>query len=204
MDNRFLLLDFGNVLFEIDFTKTVSALQLLCKQDVEIDFSAHSQLEIFNQFEIGAFTPKEFIDTFRQMYSNDSISDEQIISAWNALLLAPFADTEDVIVRLKKKGYTLALVSNTNAIHVDYFYPKAHSFLKHFDYFFYSHQILRRKPNRDYFEYVLKTMNLDPKNALYIDDAEQHLVTAKSMGITSYLKKSETTLSELLHTVNIL
>lgn len=204
MDKRFLLLDFGNVLFEIDFTKTVSALQLLCKQDVEIDFSANSQLEIFNQFEIGAFTPKEFINIFRKMYCNDSTSNEQIISAWNALLLAPFADAEDVILRLKKQGYTLALVSNTNEIHLQYFYPKAQSFLKYFNYFFYSHQIYKRKPNRDYFEYVLSVMKVTPEQVVYIDDAEQHLVTAKSMGITSYRKKSENTLSELLHTVNIL
>lgn len=204
MNKKYILLDFGNVLYEIDFLRTVSALKQLCFENVDIDFSNESQLDIFIDLELGKLTPFEFYSKFQTMYCKNSVQFEEITSAWNSLFIAPFSDTNNVIEELKAKGYTLSIVSNTNEIHVEYFEPRSRSFLSKVDYIFYSHQIHRRKPNEDYFAYVLSSLNISPHQAIYIDDSSQHLATAKSMGITSYKKEPSVTLSELLHSVNIL
>lgn len=204
MDKKHILLDFGNVLFEIDFKRTVHSLMQLCKENVSIDFSNESQLEIFIELEIGKLTALEFYEKFSANYCKEGITFAEITNAWNALFIAPFLDTNDVIYQLKNQGYTIAVVSNTNEIHVQYFEPRSNSFLSNVDYIFYSHQIHHRKPNVDYFTKVLSTLNISPHQAIFIDDSSQHLATAKSMGITSYKKEPSVTLSELLHSVNIL
>lgn len=204
MDKKFILLDFGNVLYEINFARTVQALKSLCKEGVHIDFSNESQLEIFIELELGKLSALEFYEQFSEKYCKKDISFDEIKSAWNALFISPFSDTNDAIQQLKKKGYSLAVVSNTNEIHVEYFEPRSQIFLSNVDSIFYSHQIQRRKPNEDYFAYVLSTLQISPQEAIFIDDSSQHLVTAKSMRITSYKKEPNVTLSELLHSVNIL
>lgn len=204
MDKNYILLDFGNVLYEIDFARTVRSLKQLCKDDVTIDFSNERQLDIFIDLEIGKLTSSEFYELFSAKYCKQGVTVDEITNAWNALFIAPFSDTNDVINTLKSKGYTIAIVSNTNEIHVEYFEPRSQSFLSKVDFIFYSHLMQRRKPNEDYFSYVLTTLNILPQQAVYIDDSSQHLATAKSLGITSYKKELHTTLSELLHSVNIL
>lgn len=204
MDKNYILLDFGNVLYEIDFARTVRSLKQLCKEGVTIDFSNERQLDIFIDLEIGKLTPSQFYEQFSAKYCKKGVTFDEITHAWNALFIAPFSDTNDVINSLKSKGYTIAIVSNTNEIHAEYFEPRSQSFLSNVDYIFYSHIMQRRKPNEDYFSFVLTNLNILPSQAVYIDDSSQHLATAKSMGITSYKKESHITLSELLHSVNIL
>ncbi len=204
MDKKILLLDFGAVLYDIDFTRTKSALEKLCRENSIIDFSAESQLDLFSEFEKGIFSTEEFLNTFKNLYCEDSVSINEITEAWNALLIAPFIETENVIGTLKEKGYTLAIVSNTNELHYQHFLPKSISFLEKFDFLFFSHQIRRRKPDKDFFEYVLTTMNCTPTEVNYIDDSIQHLTSAKELGITSFQKVPEFALSELLHSVKII
>lgn len=204
MDKNTILLDFGNVLYEIDFTKTVHELKMLCNEDVTIDFSNERQLDIFIELEIGQLSAIQFYEKFSAKYCKNGVTFDEIKNAWNALFIAPFSDTNEVIHQLKNKGYTIAVVSNTNEIHVEYFEPKSQSFLSKVDYIFYSHHMHQRKPNEEYFSTVLNYLNIQPQHAVYIDDSSEYLVTAKSMGITSYKKELNITLSELLHSVNIL
>lgn len=61
-----------------------------------------------------------------------------------------------------------------------------------FDYSFYSHQLhmVKMYDEEKIFNYVLKTINADPENCVFIDDKEINLTPAKKLGIHTILFKN--------------
>jgi putative hydrolase of the HAD superfamily len=98
----------------------------------------------------------------------------------------------DLLLNLKGK-YRIFLLSNINEIHLEYInnYLKSTFNLDSnngfFEKIYYSHLIGKRKPNQEIFDQVLTENNLNKEETLFIDDSPQHLKTATSMGINTYL-----------------
>jgi len=188
-----IIFDYGNVIFEIDFVRTQNALLQLGITDVQQFFAHKNHNEIFNDFETGSITPAQFRDKIRQAANNPSLTDEQIDSAWNSLLIGvPSPAVHDTLLKVKEK-YRTFLLSNNNEIHynwiVDYLkreYNVADN--NHlFEKAYYSQQMFLRKPNVEIFEQVIKENNLVPEETLFIDDSPQHLVGAKQAGLNTLL-----------------
>ncbi|MDD5065862.1 MAG: HAD-IA family hydrolase [bacterium] len=83
---------------------------------------------------------------------------------------------------LKKKGYRIILLSNTNEVHFEYIRPKLDNF-RLFDRLYASHLLHLVKPGKKIFRYMLNDLNAGPKEVLYIDDTQENIGTAKSLGI---------------------
>jgi len=99
------------------------------------------------------------------------------------------------------KTHNVYLLSNTNQIHYPFIegYVKANfkslDFNSLFKKVYLSHEIKLRKPNKAIFEFVLKDADLIAEETFFIDDSEEHIATAKSLGIKTHhlnLKKNET------------
>jgi len=188
-----IIFDYGNVIFEIDFVRTQNALLQLGIADVQQFFAHKSHNEIFNDFETGSISPAQFRSKIREAANNMDLSDEQIDSAWNSLLVGvPSPAVHDTLLKVKEK-YRTFLLSNNNEIHynwiVDYLKREYnvndnnHLFEKAY----YSQQMFLRKPNVEIFEQVIKENNLIPEETLFIDDSPQHLVGAKQAGLNTLL-----------------
>lgn len=188
-----IIFDYGNVIFEIDFVRTQNALLQLGITDVQQFFAHKSHNEIFNDFETGSISPAQFRSKIREAANNMDLSDEQIDSAWNSLLVGvPSPAVHDTLLKVKEK-YRTFLLSNNNEIHynwiVDYLKREYnvndnnHLFEKAY----YSQQMFLRKPNVEIFEQVIKENNLIPEETLFIDDSPQHLVGAKQAGLKTLL-----------------
>lgn len=188
-----IIFDYGNVIFEIDFVRTQNALLQLGITDVQQFFAHKSHNEIFNDFETGSISPAQFRSKIREAANNMDLSDEQIDSAWNSLLVGvPSPAVHDTLLKVKEK-YRTFLLSNNNEIHynwiVDYLKREYnvndnnHLFEKAY----YSQQMFLRKPNVEIFEQVIKENNLIPEETLFIDDSPQHLVGAKQAGLNTLL-----------------
>lgn len=188
-----IIFDYGNVIFEIDFVRTQNALLQLGITDVQQFFAHKNHNEIFSDFETGSISPAQFRDKIRLAANNSSLTDEQIDSAWNSLLIGvPSPAVHDTLLKVKQK-YRTFLLSNNNEIHynwiVDYLkreYNVADN--NHlFEKAYYSQQMFLRKPNVEIFEQVIKENNLIPEETLFIDDSPQHLVGAKQAGLNTLL-----------------
>ncbi|WP_449437679.1 HAD family hydrolase [Pedobacter steynii] len=188
-----IIFDYGNVIFEIDFVRTQNALLQLGIADVQQFFAHKSHNEIFNDFETGSISPAQFRSKIREAANNMDLSDEQIDSAWNSLLVGvPSPAVHETLLKVKEK-YRTFLLSNNNEIHyswiVDYLQREYnvndnnHLFEKAY----YSQQMFLRKPNVEIFEQVIKENNLIPEETLFIDDSPQHLVGAKQAGLNTLL-----------------
>ena len=76
-------------------------------------------------------------------------------------------------------------------------------FTESFDQVYYSSRIGKRKPDAEAFQHVLDDFDLRAEECLFIDDSEQHIRTAHSMGIgTVYLRKGMELYTELDYLVS--
>lgn len=186
-----IIFDFGGVLYNLDFKKTIDAFGLLGFSDFESMFSQFQANSLFQDLETGKISEDEFYKTI-QLAAPNPITIQQIRDAWNALLLGYRTDSIEHLSLLNKQ-YNLFLLSNTNKIHHDYFSAQLmettnqSSLDNYFTKAYYSHQIGLRKPNEDIFEFVIKDSGINAAETIFIDDTFSNLPPAESLGMKTIL-----------------
>lgn len=194
---KHIIFDLGNVLLNIDPSLTDKALRELNIPDFDSVYGKLNEKNIFHDLETNTINPKQFIEAIRTT-SGLPLDDQQIICAWNALLL-DFPLRRLQILQQLQLHYDLVLLSNTNEIHEECFNKTLHS--AHgipnigvfFDRVYYSHRVGMRKPNPAIYQRVLDECSFRPEHTLFIDDLEQNTLAAESLGIkTIWLKEGMT------------
>jgi len=181
-----LIFDLGNVLYDIDFEIMYAQFGKLGIPNFENHFTLNKSDQLFFDLEKGLINATEFCEGFNQLY-NLSLSHDQIITAWNSLLIGFRKESMDW-VKANHQAYATFLFSNTNQIHYDYFIPQfsreiGGNFEALFITPYYSHQMGMRKPDPASFQRILDQESLDAAETLFIDDNEPNVVAAASVGL---------------------
>lgn len=174
-----LIFDLGGVLYEIDYQRVTNKLSDLSPN---LYFSQLKQDPIFDDFEIGKITREEFRDGIRSLTRSFDLEDAQIDEIWNSMLIGLFPGRVELIQNLSQK-YPIVLLSNANQIHYDYIIEECKPLFEPMQRVFFSFEVGMRKPHKEIFEYVLKTMNFLPEETLFIEDTIIHIEGAKKLGI---------------------
>jgi putative hydrolase of the HAD superfamily len=204
-----IIFDYGNVIFNIDFTRVQQAWKQLGISDAD-EFYGHRQQDgVFNLLERGEISNADFRNRIRELAHKPGLTDEQIDTAWNAIFVGIPAGNHELLLKVKAK-YRTFLLSNINAIHYDY----VHNYLKQkfgldnndgfFERAYYSHLVGKRKPDAAIFEQVLHENNLNPADTLFIDDSPQHLETAKQLGMQTFLMTAPDTIQQFFKRENLI
>lgn len=184
MNIRLLLFDLGGVLYNIEHARTRTALQALQSSEAKsISFSLEQAHPIFGEYDAGKLTTTEFVATLRQDFSIQS-TDEQILNAWNAMLLGLYPDSMECISELTKK-IPIALLSNINECHHDFVRDECTPLFEHFHHVFLSYIIQRKKPDPDIFRYVISSTGYAADEILFLDDTPINCSIAQSLGMHS-------------------
>jgi len=196
-----IIFDYGNVIFSIDFSLAQQAFSNLGITNADNFFGHLQQDAIFDAFDRGEITAAQFRDRIREIADNPVLTDNQIDAAWNSMLLGIAAGNHELLLSLKDK-YRTFLMSNINDIH----YTHIMNYLRRefnfngndhlFERVYYSHLVGKRKPDAAFFQQLLDENKLDPAETLFIDDSPQHLESAKTLGIQTYLMKAPDTLQQ--------
>lgn len=190
---RNIIFDLGGVILNIDYHKTELAFINLGIINFNELYSQIHANTFFEDFEKGKIEPALFI---RQLKTYaPGLSEEEITSAWNGMLLDFPAGRIEFLLRLKKR-YRTFLLSNTNAIHHKAFQKipldSAGTLDACFEKVYYSHEMGMRKPDREIFEFVLSEKKLIAEETIFIDDTPANIEAAKMVGIEAiYLKPPE-------------
>lgn len=196
-----IIFDYGNVIFEIDFSRAQQAFTELGVPRVSELYGHREQNPIFDDFDRGTITAAEFREAVRKLSNRPNLSDAQIDQAWNALLIGVPDGNHELLLDVKNR-YQTFLLSNNNEIHYQWildYLQREHQLEDNSVFFqtaYYSHLMGMRKPDREIFDFVLQKENLKPEETLFIDDSPQHIATAKSLGIQTRLVKGA---GELIH-----
>jgi glucose-1-phosphatase len=159
---------------DIDVKQTLHAFTKLGIKNIENYFGHGFAASFFSDHEAGRISDEEFLNEIKKLLTAE-VSDEDVINAWNALLLR-FPPERIKLLKELKSSYRLFLFSNTNAIHYDKFseiYRDTYSgeLEDLFEKAYYSHSLGQRKPDTAGFELIIKENGLDPKKTLFVDDA---------------------------------
>lgn len=188
---EYIIFDLGGVIINLDMPATLHAFQQLAKKYGREDFVVNFSHPLFTSFEIGAISPEEFRHALRS-FIHPAVLDEEIDSAWNAMLL-DIPSERLVMLQHFKNHYQTYLLSNTNTIHFQAFHKilcDTHGY-DSIDVFFhrsyFSHQIGKRKPEAEAFKHVLDKNGLSATHTLLIDDTPANIETARSLGMQTQL-----------------
>jgi len=196
-----IVFDLGGVILNLDFKKTELAFAALGIGNFNEYYTLQTVTPIFEKLEIGEITPEIFYDEFRKLVGLP-LTNEQIMEAWNALLLDFPPERINWLKEIKTR-YNIYLLSNTNEIHYNSFSKTFNEQMNNgnFDGLFiktyYSHQMGLRKPSKEMFETVIKQENLNAAETLFIDDSEANVAAASSVGLQTIYLPSPKTILEL-------
>jgi len=179
-----LVFDFGNVISFFDYMiihgrfgrrlgLSAEAFRTLAEE--------RGMTRLLAEFERGAISSEEFSRRVQEPLGLD-IAFEEFAADWQDI----FELNESVaalIPGLKKRGHTLVLGSNTNAIHAAFYRRRFRETLDHFDHFVYSHELLIMKPDRGFFEACAKVASAPPESCVFIDDIEENVEGARAAGL---------------------
>lgn len=194
-----IIFDLGGVIINIDYTLAAKAFEKLGVENFDALYSQAHQSNLFDLFEKGKISAAEFRNEIRTR-CNKNLSEQQIDTAWNAMLLDLPEERLKLLASLKKT-HRLFLLSNTNEIHMAFinnYLQKTYGIPDLsgcFEKMYLSYEVGMRKPDAEIFEFVLSQNKLDPSQTLFIEDSIQHIETAKRLSIqTHWLQKGESVL----------
>jgi putative hydrolase of the HAD superfamily len=196
-----IIFDLGGVFLNIDFQLTSQAFEKLGVTNFNQMFTQHYSNPLFELLETGEITEDEFYDAFR-VESKSQLSNEQIKTAWNALLLNFPLERIEWLEEIASK-YRIFLFSNTNQIHYDCFIENFNKAFptKNFDALFikayYSQHLGLRKPYPNSFQAILTEQALDPAETLFIDDTIKNVEAAQVLGLQTIHLKAPITVLDL-------
>ena len=198
-----IIFDFGGVILDLDYLKTQQAFTDLGFANFQHLYSQAVQQDLFNRFETGAISETFFFDEIKRISGLSHVSKQDLVNAWNAMLMG-FPAENLVWLKKLKEQYRLYLLSNTNQTHIHAFEKQiekvcsVESFESVFEKVYYSCKIHLRKPDHSCFDFVLKDSGLDPAETIFIDDSIQHVEGALAAGIKAYwLEKNKKTIDLL-------
>ncbi|WP_236974716.1 HAD-IA family hydrolase [Membranihabitans maritimus] len=196
-----LIFDFGNVIIDIDMSKTFSKLSTL------LDFDLNSLLtdkeNLFIRYEMGLISTEAFLnDLIRR--SNKPTQANEIVSIWNAILLGIPKERIDLLLELRKQ-YSIYILSNTNDLHIQWVhrYLKREFKLENFERSilhnaFYSHHLKTRKPRNEIYEKVHSKIDKPKDEVLFLDDLEENVKAAQTFGWNAFHHPAQGDLKESL------
>lgn len=184
-----IIFDLGGVILNIDYDRTAKAFTELGVLNFNELYSQAKQNNVFDDLETGGLSPEGFRNHIKGIVS--SLSDIEVDTAWNAMLL-DLPESRVIVLNNLKDKYRLFLLSNTNKIHIAAFRKIIGSsydeniFDGIFEQQYYSSEMGLRKPNADCFQHVLDENGLEPSETLFIDDSIQHVDGARRLNIKAY------------------
>jgi glucose-1-phosphatase len=176
-----LIFDFGDVFINLDKISFKKNIDELSKYFPDLE-----DISNFNKnYERGLVSTDEFINRYASEIKG--LTKEDFTAKWNSVLADfPYSRVEFLKNLNKTKKYNIALLSNTNELHIDFiskntpFYQEFKSLFKSF---YLSHEINLIKPNKEIYEFVLKQNNFIAEETLFVDDLIENTKAASKLGI---------------------
>jgi glucose-1-phosphatase len=187
---EFLIFDLGNVIIDIDYDFSINELKKLLPEHKHRLTDKFFTSNFHKEFEKGLISSDQFRNEVRNLYG-ENWHDTQIDHIWNSLLREIPQERIDLIKSLRKT-YHMAVLSNTNQIHVEKFdeilqqNTSEKSLFDLFDKVFLSHEMGLAKPDVAIYEAVLNDISISPHKVLFFDDLPANLEGAKKTGIQTF------------------
>lgn len=192
-----IIFDLGNVLIEWNKEKILSKI---CKNDLEYNlfnkfvFQSNLWIDLDNGKISLEFLENQLIDEMGHQYQ-DQIHE----LVWNWFNYVDLYDeVYELIKQLKKKNFQIYVLSNTSSIfHIllNSVLSKVSSVL---DGYVISCEVKMMKPQKEIYLSLVNKYQLDIKDCIFLDDLEENVEAARTLGIKAFQIKERKEISNIL------
>lgn len=175
-----IVFDLGNVLIPFDYQIVINKFNKI-KSGLGNKFYKlyEENYNIHRDFEKGIISTEEFL-TIMLKWLEGKVLGKQFCRIYSSLFTVN-QHVVDLLPLLKKKKFTLVLLSNTNPIHKKYGYEH-YDFLKHFDKLILSYEVKHLKPEKEIYKAVEAFTGKSSNEHFFIDDIKKYVDGAKKCG----------------------
>ena len=186
-----IIFDLGGVVITLDPDQAVRRFAELGLTDADRHLNSYTQSGIFGELEQGLITTEQFRQELSRMIGHE-VTTEQCNYAWQGYAKEVPQRNLETLMRLRRAGYRVLLLSNTNPcmmewVESDRFDGQGHPVSYFVDACYLSYLLKLMKPSEDIFSYVLEKEHLEPAETLFVDDGERNVATARRLGMHTFM-----------------
>lgn len=189
-----IIFDLGGVVITLDQQQSVRRFEALGLKDAESRLNAYTQEGIFGDLEGGRISAEVFRQELSSLVGRE-VSHEECAYAWQGYAKEVPQRNLYALIRLRRMGYRLILLSNTNPYMMEWvdsadFDGHGHAIGYYFDAMYLSYQMRLMKPSEEIFRRVLMAEQVAPSECLFLDDGPRNVAVASQMGINTFCPKN--------------
>jgi HAD superfamily hydrolase (TIGR01509 family) len=197
---RAIIFDIGRVLIRVDVSRAMDGLASGLSLTPQEVWSAIEKDPRMLDWQEGRISPRDWhLHLTKRLGA--SLTFEQFTEVWNRALDPNPIHSEAFLEKLSK-NYRLALLSNTDAIHMsneDARFP----FFRFFPTRIYSYRVGASKPDPLIYRAALQACKVQAEQAVYIDDVPAYAEAAQRLGMTAITFQSPEQLQSDLRNLGI-
>ena len=184
-----LLFDMGNVLIRFD------SRIALAKLAPRTTYSPDQMIQLLKDwggiwdYECGRLETQQFFTAICSHLNLCDLTLQEFMSIWSGIFFDDMLISPDTLRSLRRQ-HRLMLLSNTNAMHFDFIRDKF-PVVAEFDETLLSYQLGLMKPDPRIFAEAVARARCEPSEIFYIDDIEENVQAALSVGIPGTRFESE-------------
>ena len=185
-----IIFDLGGVILTLDPQQAVRRFEALGLKDAVTQLDSYTQHGIFGDLEGGLISAETFRQKLSRMVGRE-VTWQECAHAWQGYAKELPARNLDVLERLRREGYRLILLSNTNPYMMEWvrstrFDGRGHAVDFYFDALYLSYEMKLMKPSGEIFMRMLMKEQVPPSECLFVDDGPRNVAAASQMGIRTF------------------
>lgn len=184
-----VVFDLGGVVFRLDKMVAIKRFHEIGVANVEQFLDDYAQKGIFGDLEAGALTAEQYRDELSRIVGKQ-LTMQQLEYAWTGYAAELYQRNFDALLRLRREGFPVALLSNTNPFMMRWarssaFDGNGHGLDYYFDRLYLSYEMRMMKPSPEIFLAMIEREQTTPDNILFIDDSARNCQAAAALGINT-------------------
>jgi glucose-1-phosphatase len=195
-----IIFDIGRVLVHIDVGRAMQGLASGGNMSPSELWTAIEKDPRWADWQEGRISPRDWYLHLTKRFGGN-FTFEQFTEVWNRVL-DPTPIHDDSFFKNLSKRYRLALLSNTDPIHVQHM-EATYTFFAFFPTRIYSCAVGASKPNPLIYKEALRALKVKADEALYIDDIAAYVEASKRLGMAGIHFQSPAQLTSDLKSLGV-
>jgi HAD superfamily hydrolase (TIGR01509 family) len=197
---RAIIFDIGRVLIRVDVSRAMAGLASGLALSPKEVWSAIEKDPRWIDWQEGRISPQDWHLHLSKRLGG-SLTFEQFTEVWNRAL-APEPIQSETLLEELSRNYRLALLSNTDPIHMSY--AEAHfPFFNFFPVRIYSFRVGASKPDPLIYREALRACKVRAEEAIYIDDVAAYSQRAQHLGMAGIIFQTPQQLEQELRALGV-
>jgi len=180
----------GGVIITLDENEAGKRFIELGMKEFAEKMDPYKQVGLNGQLEEGKISEEEYRREVCKKIGRE-VTFEELQHCWLGYMKEIPERNLVTLRNLKKQGYRVILLSNTNPyvsawVDSEVFSADGHPIGDYFDAMYRSYEVKYMKPDENFFRYVLSQEQIMPEECLFIDDGPRNCCAASELGLFTY------------------